>query len=205
MFGLTYALVFAITLACGLGVVFARRADHAAFCLMGAMFGIAANFLLMGQEMLAFIQIIVYVGAIMVLFLFVIMLLNLREPEGRLLESVTPTKAACFGASFLALALLWIFILNDSTKIALPDAPTGRFDPHGAKAVAVSLFTRWVYPVELIALLLLAAVIGAVVIARRRPILHIETDGQAAARFAASSASAEPAIESPAPQAADSH
>lgn len=173
---LIYFIVFAATLAGGLGAALARRADHAAFCLMAAMFGIAVNFLFMAQEFLAFAQVIVYVGAIMVLFLFVIMLLNLREPEEPLWSKPTPFKLASVASAAVALFLAVVLVFGGESAIDPDSLPklSGSFDPRANTQVAVDLFTVWVYPLEIISLLLLAAVIGSIVIARRRPILMID-------------------------------
>src|SRR5690606_37584079 len=81
MIELLYMAVWIATLVFGISVVLSRRADHAAFNLMGVMVCLGANFLVLGFQFIGFLQLIVYVGAIMVLFLFVIMLLNLRQPE----------------------------------------------------------------------------------------------------------------------------
>jgi NADH-quinone oxidoreductase subunit J len=180
MTGLLYIAVFAATVGCALGLALSRRADHAAFWLMGAMLGIAVDFLLMSQELLAFIQIIVYVGAVMVLFLFVIMLLNLRKPEPPLREMMTPFRIASHALVILGLAMaLWGFA-GDSAKAVpasqeLRDAAPAAFSNEGVKRVVVELMTTWIYPFELVSLLLLAAVVGAVVVARRRPILLIDS------------------------------
>jgi NADH-quinone oxidoreductase subunit J len=183
MFALIYFALFAVTLGCGAGLLLARRADHAAFWLMGAMFGIAANFLILSQELLAFVQIIVYVGAVMVLFLFVIMLLNLREPEPPLRESLTPQRIACYAMVALAAGMVVLgFLTGQSAEVFVQEAAqTPRpapFSEEAVKEVVVDLLTTWIYPFEIISLLLLASVVGAIIIARRRPLLMIDAAEQ---------------------------
>jgi NADH-quinone oxidoreductase subunit J len=117
--------------------------------------------------MIAALQVIVYAGAIMVLFLFVIMLLNLRtdDPErGR--RRLASRALAWAGGVLLAVELAW---LVRTPPVAGPDAAPAGYG--GARAVAESLFTTFLLPFELTSILLLVAVVGAVVLAQkqRRP------------------------------------
>jgi len=177
MLTLLYLLFWVITLVFGLLVVFSRRADLAAFNLMGVMVGIAANFLIMGFQFLGFIQVIVYVGAVMVLFLFVIMLLNLRQEEPVLWSGLSPLqRLGGIAGGVAALLLIWNFSgsnLDVKRVSAAPALAPG--DPAGVQAFASDLLEKWIIPFEVTSLLLLAAVIGAILIARRREILTIDT------------------------------
>jgi len=174
---LVYIVLFALTLSGGLGVLFAKRPDHAAFSLMAAMFGIAAHFLFMGMEFLAFIQVIVYVGAILVLFLFVIMLLNMRRAEPLLIARLTPAQAFGAGASVLLLALILPTALySDQTTLPAMQANVKAFSPVAAQEIVRDMMTVWLFPFLLMALLLTAAVIAAVMIARSRNLINIMID-----------------------------
>jgi NADH-quinone oxidoreductase subunit J len=141
-------------------------------CLVGVMASLAVNYLLMRQEFVAFIQIVVYTGAIMVLFLFVIMLLNLKEPE------VTPwyLRNARFWGGALSLAffftLAWgvqVFAVSGATPGAVINekaiAESGRPE---VIHLATLMLTKYIAPFILTSVLLLVAVIGAIVMARRQ-------------------------------------
>lgn len=166
-----YYVLFFITVGFALGVLFNQNTVRSAMCLVGVMCSLAANFLLMQQEFLAFTQIVVYTGAIMVLFLFVIMLLNLREPE-------TPPwylrNARFWGG---ALAVVFFFVLAYGLQIfSIPSGNPGMMEKEEAlrelgksevTVLATLMITKYVVPFLLTSVLLLVAVIGAIVMARR--------------------------------------
>jgi NADH-quinone oxidoreductase subunit J len=139
---------------------------HPVMCALALAFNlvsIAGFYLLLDAQFIAFLQVIVYAGAIMVLILFVVMLLNLRE-EAR--AHPPGSIQAWFGP---ALALLLVAILSR----AILTRPAGRFsvvaDDYGtAASVGRELFGRFFYPFELLSLLLVAAMIGAVLLAKKR-------------------------------------
>ena len=189
-----YIVVWVLTLAFGIGVVATRRADHAAFSLMGVMIGLAANFLLMGFLFIGFLQLIVYIGAIMVLFLFVIMLLNLREPEEFFFKSLKPLQriglwSACAAFALMAVILARGKLYPESLDAAPAVVVAAEGDEGAVQAFAAELMERWLLPFEVVSLLLLAAVIGAIYIARQRPLIFIDTEMKRPAEPAEPSAS----------------
>src|SRR5690606_29690446 len=124
---------------------------------VGVMLAIAANYFVMGMEFVGAIQIIVYAGAIMVLFLFVVMLLNVRERE------TAPwylRKARFMGGVF---ALLFFFIIGSGIYAVAVPSPLPSIT-----GIATLLTTKYSLPFILTSLLLLVAVIGAVVMGRRQ-------------------------------------
>ena len=161
-------------------VVTSKKPVSSALYLVLVMSSLAGLFALMGAIFLAALQIIVYAGAIMVLFLFVIMLLNLRRDE----FGHDPYRFQKYlGPAFAAIILLQgVFIVNlamkNTTSVdanvglqSSPDAaanPAPAIDYNSAPVVAETLFTKFTYPFEVTSILLLAAIIGAVVIARKR-------------------------------------
>ena len=160
--------LLAITaVAAALGLLIARNPVVSALWLILNLFCIAGLYLTLNAEFIAVIQVIVYAGAIMVLFLFVIMLLNLAElPSPALLDWK-------FAASFLLgigiLALL-VYVVASGFDV-LPGEQLGAVgEDHtgSAKFLARELFTRFAMPFEVIGVLLLAATIGAVLLARKR-------------------------------------
>jgi NADH-quinone oxidoreductase subunit J len=166
-----YYTLFVITVGFALGVLLNKNTVKSAMSLVGVMVCLAANFLLMRQEFVAFIQIIVYAGAIMVLFLFVIMLLNLRERE------TTPwyLRSARFWGG--ALGLTFFFVMAWGLQVFSVTASTPAMPAEQAQLAAAGtpeitvlstrMITRYIVPFLLTSVLLLVAVIGAIVMARR--------------------------------------
>ncbi len=143
-----------------LRVVTTGNVVHAALYLVGTLLGAAALFVLLFAEFVAWVQVLVYVGAIVVLMLFGLMLT--RAPMGK----------ANFDNDQRWLAALCAAALFGVTSYILVDAFQGQeisFDQDGTKTASVgeSIFTDFVWPFEVVSVLLLAALVGAVVIARR--------------------------------------
>lgn len=137
---------------------------RSALFLVLNFFALAGIYLLANAQFIAAIQIIVYAGAIMVLFLFVIMLLNLRQPEEGGAQLHLGQKI--FGASLAsATAALVMYTI---VKIKVPPGRPAVPDFGTTEMVAKSLFTDYLLPFEATSILLLVAVVGAVILARTR-------------------------------------
>lgn len=160
-----YYLLFALTVLGAALVLFNRDTVKAAMSLILVMVCLAVNFLLMGQEFVAFIQIIIYAGAIMVVFLFVIMLLNLRERE----QAPWYMRGTRFWGGALAMALFFLLAYGSHQFLqgGVPKPVGASAEPIDLTSIATALITRWVLPFVLTSVILLVAVIGAVVMARR--------------------------------------
>jgi len=145
-----------------LSLVFQRHPIHSALSLIVVMVSLAGLYLLMGAEFVAAVQIIVYGGAIMVLFIFVIMLLNAGEEE-----HTDFSKLAKFAGLPLALALT----ASLAALVIKPDAgiptATQAFIPKATEQISSMLFKEFVYPFELTSFLILVAIMGALVLAQR--------------------------------------
>ena len=156
--------LFAIPLvASALGVVVARNPVNAAMSLVAAFFFLAGIYVLLVAHLVAFLQVLVYAGAIMVVFLFVIMLLALHEEDLKPARLKAMQWAAVFGG-FGVLAVLATAIRDSGIlhwKSVAPDFGTVR-------AVGRLLFTQYLLPFEATSLLLLVAIVGAVVVAKER-------------------------------------
>lgn len=143
----------------------------AAVWLVATFFAVAVNYVLLSASFLAVLQVLVYAGAMMVLFVFVIMVLDVSETGEA--ESRRPSRVGRFGYYFgLLLAggmVVWALLATLSKQFITPGA---RIDPASdfgsADSVGRLLFTEYLFAFEAISLLLLAAVIGAVVVARSR-------------------------------------
>ena len=153
-----------IALAMGIAairVVTAKNIVHAALYLVVVLAGVAALYILLAAEFTAVVQVLVYIGAIVVLFLFGIMLT--RAPIGVTSDLDNDQRVVALVVSLFLLGVLGA-VLDDafgSTKLA-EDAPV-----HTSAEVGTSIFQDYLIPFEVISILLLAALIGAVVIARR--------------------------------------
>jgi len=157
-------LFFALlTLIGAANVVSRRNPVHAALWLAGAFLGMAGLFLTLGASLLAAIQVMVYAGAIMVLFLFVILLLNLEVPA---FEGLSIARGASLLVAVATLALL-VFPFVRDRGLAAPATPQAPDIPATAGNIAGALFTRWAMPFEVVSLLLLVAMVGAIHLARR--------------------------------------
>jgi len=157
-------LIFAaIAVACGFNVVVQSHPISSAISLIGVMGSLAVLYLLLGAEFLAAAQVIVYAGAIMVLFVFVIMLLN---------AGAEIRKGRSLLAQLLGIPLLFTFLglMAYFAKNMFPQAPDVRFGDfkHGtALDVGRALFTQYLLPFEVVSVLILIAILGAVVLAQK--------------------------------------
>lgn len=178
-----------VTLAGALGVVVTANPVHAALSLVLTLFGVAVLFVEQQAHFLAAVQVIVYAGAIVVLFLFVIMLLGVDRPEALHEERLLAQRPAALVLG--AAALLEVLVLarahwaTGSPSTAGPANVPGRAN---VELLARSLFTRYVLAFEATSVLLVIAVVGAVVLARRpRPEDAVE-DSEAEAEAEAAEA-----------------
>ena len=165
--------VFAVPLmVSALGVVFARNPVYAAMSLVSAFFFLAGIYILLTAHLIAFLQIIVYAGAIMVLFLFVIMLLNLGHREDIDMRGHLAKLVGLVAGSALFAAVAALVLRGDEASLASEEsrmAVDALVRSRGAVgALAEPLFTSYLVPFELTSLLLLVAIVGAIVLARRR-------------------------------------
>ena len=167
----------AVIVAGAIGVVVSRNPVNAAMSLVATLFGVAVLFIAMEAHFLAAIQVIVYAGAIVVLFLFVIMLLGVDRTENLQTEPIVGQRPAALvgGLVFLGM-LLAVFLLGaeDTETItggsAVAGAPTEIVETEtNVSGLGRILFTDYVFAFQLTGVLLTIAVIGAVVMAKRKP------------------------------------
>ena len=159
------AAAAAVAVVSGLFMVTRRSPMYAAVWMLFAFLALAVAYLRLGAPFLAAMHVLVYTGAILVLFLFVIMLLNLK-PEELGKEYPLPVRlavAGLCGGLFLAVSLA---VLRDPGATApLPPLPAGF---GSVKTVGTDLFTAYALPFELASALILAAIFGGVVLAKRK-------------------------------------
>jgi NADH-quinone oxidoreductase subunit J len=157
-------LVFsAIAVACALSLVVQRHPISSAISLVGVMASLAILYLLLGGEFIAMAQMIVYAGAIMVLFVFTIMLLNAGAEK----RGVKRPWAVYVGIPLLTGLLGIISFLAQGQVRGSPPVILGGFTGGTAADVGRALFTRYVLPFEVVSVLVLIAILGAMVLARK--------------------------------------
>jgi NADH-quinone oxidoreductase subunit J len=159
----------AIILTGAVGVITFRNPVHAALSLVGTLFGVAVLFVAQEAHLLAAVQVIVYAGAIVVLFLFVIMLLGVDRLDNLHTEPLPGQRPAAVIVGLLSLAGLILVIVGGSSVATGASSTTAAISDStpNVEQVATVLFTDYVLAFELTGVLLTIAVIGAVVLARR--------------------------------------
>jgi NADH-quinone oxidoreductase subunit J len=179
-----FVILAPVAVVTALGVVFNRNAVYSALLLVGNFFCLAAFYVLLQAQFLAAVQIIVYAGAIMVLFLFVLMLLGVERRE--LLREVIRGQrvtAAILGVVLLAgiitAVVTGVFPTGGAQRLAAVNADGN------VRAVGRLLFTRYTLPFEATGVLLLVAGVGALVLGRRHQEIEAEEEAEAGAEAAA--------------------
>jgi NADH-quinone oxidoreductase subunit J len=157
-----FVIVAALAIGSAAGLILKRNPIHGALFLVVNLACVAVFYLMLGAEFLAAAQVIVYAGAIMVLFVFAIMVLIPGKEE----TGPDPRRSTRILAVPLGALLLVQLALILSARGSVPAAPalTGGIEPLGRL-----LFTDYLFPFELTSVLLLAAMVGVLVLARRRP------------------------------------
>jgi NADH-quinone oxidoreductase subunit J len=169
---IVFYVVAAMAVAGGIGVIAFRSPVHSALSLLGTFFMVAVLFVLQHAEFLAAVQVLVYAGGIVVLYLFVIMLVRVKElrPEDAFLSGIAPLAVL---AGVLVGALIAI-------GIVLGSMASGAGDPNAmqmidgsvvgnTEAVGWALYSKYLVPFEVVSVVLLVAMIGAIVFGRRDP------------------------------------
>ncbi|OFV85887.1 MAG: NADH-ubiquinone/plastoquinone oxidoreductase subunit 6 [Acidobacteria bacterium RIFCSPHIGHO2_02_FULL_67_57] len=159
-----YALA-GVAVVSALLVITRRNPVHSAIWLIITLLSVALLYLQLQAEFIAAVQIILYIGGIMVLFLFVIMLVNL-DVALRQEQFNRQWGVAGLAALLLAAELAGVIYLGRGTA-ALPQAPPGALQPN-TELIGSALYQAYMLPFEIASLLLLVAMVGAVVMARRR-------------------------------------
>lgn len=162
-----FIILATVAVSCSVMVISLRSAVYSALFLIATMVTLALLFLMLNSPFLAAVQVIVYAGAIMVLFIFVIMLLNLRKDE------FGPEKRRAqrfFGIVFVFLLLVGIAtVIEWGMSGSEPaEAVSASTPPAGVEPLAQLLFTKYLLPFELASILLLVAIVGAIIMAKRK-------------------------------------
>jgi len=155
-----------LLLVCALGVVLSRRVINSGLCLLAALFLVAVEFSLLHAQFLAVVQLLLYAGAVMVLFVFVILLFGVDRESYKLRCDFPLLFAAVVAGAFAGIVL---FVIKRSELGALAawagDSALGA-EFGSVQSVGRALFTQYLYPFELIGVLVLAALIASVALAK---------------------------------------
>ncbi len=170
--GLIFWLFSGLIVLSALAVVFSRNPVHAVLFLIFCFFNAAGLFILLGAEYIAMTLVIVYVGAVAILFLFVVMMLDVKYEE--LKQGLA--RYVPFGMAVAGLLIALIYTFLDTSLMLMPGAPQGTLpipDPsvaNNAEAIGQVLYTRFAYLFQLAGLILLVAMVAAIVLTlRTRP------------------------------------
>jgi NADH-quinone oxidoreductase subunit J len=155
-----FLILSAVAVAGAVNLILQRHPIHSALSLIVVMVSLAGLYLLQGAEFIAAVQIIVYGGAIMVLFVFVIMLLNAGEEERSNLSRMARFVGVPLGVVFLLEVAYWIARASRHMVQSSPQAVS-------THDLSTLLFREYVFPFELTSFLILIAILGALILARR--------------------------------------
>ena len=157
----------AILIAAALGVILARNPVYSALLLVFCFFNSAVIWLLLDAEFLGIVLVLVYVGAVMVLFLFVVMMLDVNLEELRKgLASYWPLAVAVAG--FVVFAIVNIIVVRHLGGMSMRTAPAIAAGYSNTRDLGTALFTRYAYPAQIAAVILLVASVAAIVLTLRR-------------------------------------
>ena len=174
-----FVIAGAACLAGALGVVLSENPVHAALSLVGTLFGIAVLFVAQEANFLAAVQVIVYAGAIVVLILFVLMLLGVDRVEDLTIEPLVGQRVAA-GVVALGILALTVGALASTGYEATGVVGTLDTGVPDIERLGESLFTDYLYAFEITSVLLVIAIVGAIVMARRPQGPEIVDEGQEA-------------------------
>lgn len=159
---IAFLLVGAVTFGAAVLTVTTKQLVHAALWLVVALGGIAVEYLLLTAEFIAWVQVLIYVGSVVVLLLFGLMLT--RAPIGRSPDADSGNRWAALAVALAAAgSLLWVVLDAFRTTWINVDGP----GQGSTKVTGSILFRHWVLPFEALSVLLLAALVGAIVMSRK--------------------------------------
>ena len=162
-----FVVAAAIVLTGAIGVVAFRNPVHSALSLVATLFGVAVLFVAQDAQLLAAVQVIVYAGAIVVLFLFVIMLLGVDQADSLREDPLPGQRVLAVLGGVATLGLLLAILVGQEDPTTGGEGVGGFGDRPNVEALARVLFSDYVFAFEITSLLLTIAVVGAVVLARR--------------------------------------
>ena len=159
-----YWILAILAVAAALGMILARKAVHCALMLAVVMLSLAVMYAMLGAPFLAFVQVIVYTGAVLMLFLFVLMIVGITAADS-IIETIRGQR---LWAAIGGIALLILLALVVGNAVIGPAAKnSAQFGNGNVTGLAHLIFTKYVFPFELTSALLITAALGAMVLAHR--------------------------------------
>jgi len=155
-----FLILSALTVACGLLVVLNKNAVNAAMFLLVSLVGMAGLFVLLDAALLAFVLLLVYAGAVVALFLFIIMLLDTTPGSFKSFNKIS-VAASVLGAALLGLGIMTMFKRGVLPQTA-ENVPVPTLQDYAAQ-----LFTTYLLPVQIVGFMLLIAMLGVIVLSKR--------------------------------------
>ncbi len=155
-----FGIIAAMMIFAALRVVTTSNVVHAALWLVLVLGGVAAQFILLGAEFVAVTQVLVYIGAVVVLFLFGVMLTRASMGDDESVGEEKRTMAALVGVLLFAVMAVALIDTYDDGRLVIDE-------PQRAREVSDAIFSQYIVPFEAVSVLLLAALIGAIVVARK--------------------------------------
>ena len=171
MFATILFFIFAAVLVCAaLGVILARNPVHCALLLVLCFFNSAVIWLMLDAEFLGIVLVLVYVGAVMVLFLFVVMMLDIDIERIRQFrrEVVVYWPLAVAVAGFVVFAIVNVIVVKHLGGASYRTAPALPADYSNTRTLGTALFTRYAYPAQIAAVILLVASVAAIILTLRQ-------------------------------------
>lgn len=169
-----FYLLSTLAILTALGVVAARNPVHSALSLVFTLLSLAGLYLMLYAPFVAGVQIILYVGGIMVLFLFVIMLVNIEQAEQERRYN-SQRHVAIIAALVLGAMFIYIYshasslaILPQGGRLVFHPEQAGTMESNNTQAIGIMLYGQYMLPFEIASLLLLVAIVGAVVMSKKR-------------------------------------
>lgn len=164
MLTIVFYILAAITLAAGVFTVASRNPIHSAVAMIVCFFSLAGHFLLLDAQFLAIVQIVVYAGAVMVMLIFALMLMNLSEVHEEK-KKIASRIAAIVSAGLMALVLLAAVI---KASPVVETYKVGEVDYQSISVIGQVIYEEYLVPFEFTAILLITAMVGAVLISKRK-------------------------------------
>jgi NADH-quinone oxidoreductase subunit J len=163
---LTFWVLAVASVLSAVGMVLARRAVHCALLLAVVMLSLAVFYAMEGAPFLAFVQVIVYTGAVLMLFLFVLMIVGITAADS-IIETIRGQRLWAFLGGIAMFVLLLLTIGHAVLTIGPAGKSSAQFGNANVTSLAHLIFTRYVYPFEITSALLITAAVGAMVLAHR--------------------------------------
>ena len=161
---LAFWVLAILSVSAAIGMVLARKAVHCALFLAVVMLSLAVMYVMLGAPFLAFVQVIVYTGAVLMLFLFVLMIVGISAADS-IIETIRGQRLWAIVGGVAFAILLALVIAHATLGSAAP--ASARFGNSNLSDLANLIFTKYVFPFELTSALLITAALGAMVLAHR--------------------------------------